>query len=98
MTRQLVNAEAEQSTIGALLLNNELVEEISSIVSPVDFSDPDLAEIYSIILSLRGNGKPVDPVTIADIKQTLRSGESTLLIAVEIARNIPSQKNIYACQ
>lgn len=93
MTRQLVNLEAEQSTIGALLLNNDLIEVVSNIVSPLDFSDPDLAEIYAISLSLRGNNKPVDVVTIADKKQTLQSGNSSILVAGTIARNTPSYAN-----
>lgn len=93
MTRQLVSVEAEQRTIGSILINNELIEEVSSIVSPIDFADPDLAEIYSIILHLRGNDKPADAVTIGDIKPSLQSGNSTLLVAVELARNTPSTAN-----
>lgn len=90
MTRQLVSVEAEQGTIGALLLNNELIEEVSSIVSPLDFADNDLAEIYLIILSLRGNGKPADPIAIGDIKQTLQSGNNSMVTVVDIIRSTPS--------
>ena len=43
------NIEAEQSVIGSILVTNELFDEISMIISSVNFYDPMHQKIFSAI-------------------------------------------------
>lgn len=60
----LCNIEAEQSLLGALLLNNKAFEHVVDIVAPEDFGHPSHARVYSAIAKLVSEGMPADPVTL----------------------------------
>ena len=91
--RPLVAMEAEFGVVGALFLKPELIETIGATLSPADFFDQDVAEIYTLILAARSAGRPADPVSIADIRHELSSGELTLIRASEISLGVPSAAN-----
>lgn len=60
---------AEQAVLGGMLFassfNNTVIDEVTQILhGPDDFYDPRHQTIYSAILDLYGNGKPVDPITL----------------------------------
>ena len=42
------NIEAEQALLGSLLVNNDIIDEISNIVNPNIFYDPAHIKIYEI--------------------------------------------------
>ena len=46
------NIEAEQSLIGSVLVNNDIIDEISNIVTAGKFFDPVHRKIYEIIENL----------------------------------------------
>lgn len=94
-TRPLVAEEAEFGVIGSLMIRPELSEAIGAKVSPQHFYHQDLAELYSMILAARSAGRPADPVSLADIRAELCSGELTLIRAAEIMRNTPSAANAH---
>lgn len=56
--------EAEQSVLGAIIMDQEAVIVASEILRPSDFYRPDHQEIYGAILDLYTTGNPVDLVTI----------------------------------
>lgn len=58
------STEAEQSVIGAIIMDQEAVVVASEILRPTDFYRPDHQEIYSAILDLYTSNNPVDLVTI----------------------------------
>lgn len=91
--RPLVAPEAEFGVIGALMHKPELVESIGAMVSPADFFDANASELYAMILAARSAGRPVDSVSLADIRNELSSGELTIVFASEIMRNVPSAAN-----
>ena len=91
--RPLIAMEAEFGVVGALFIKPELVETIGAVLSPMDFYDQDAAEIYTLILAARSAGRPADPVSIADIRHELSSGELTLVRASEIHLKVPSAAN-----
>ncbi|RON17925.1 damage-inducible protein [Pseudomonas brassicacearum] len=91
--RPLVAMEAEFGVVGALFIKPELIETIGATLSPSDFYDQDAAEIYTLILAARSAGRPADPVSIADIRHELTSGELTLVRASEIHLAVPSAAN-----
>ena len=58
------NIEAEQSLIGSILLNNEMFDEISLIVSNKNFYDPMHQKIYAAIEKLISGGMLANPYNI----------------------------------
>ena len=50
------NIEAEQSLIGSVLVNNDIIDEISNIVSAGKFFDPIHRKIYEVIENLNNKG------------------------------------------
>ena len=58
------NIEAEQSLIGSILLNNEMFDEISLIVSNKNFYDPMHQKIFSAIEKLIYGGMLANPITL----------------------------------
>ena len=46
------NIEAEQAVIGSLLVNNEIFDEISTIISGINFYDPMHQKIFDAVDTL----------------------------------------------
>ena len=58
------NIEAEQSVIGSILVTNEIFDEISTIISNVNFFDPMHQKIFNAIESLIYKGMLANPITL----------------------------------
>lgn len=58
------NIEAEQELLGAILINNEAADRVSSFLSEEHFFDPLHARIYETCLRLIQSGKQATPVTL----------------------------------
>jgi replicative DNA helicase len=58
------NIEAEQSIIGSILVTNEIFDEISTIISSINFHDPMHQKIYNAIESLIYKGMLANPITL----------------------------------
>lgn len=91
--RPLVSPEAEFGVVGALMHKPELIESIGSLVSPLDFYDQDVSDLYAMILAARSAGRPADPVSLSNIRYELSSGDLTIARAAEIMRDVPSAAN-----
>ena len=50
------NIEAEQALIGSVLVNNDIIDEISNIINHSIFYDPAHIKIYEVIESLNTKG------------------------------------------
>lgn len=57
---------AEQATLGAMLLNRDVIGEITEIVQPGDFYEMKHEEIATTIYALHEDGAKVDAVTVSD--------------------------------
>ncbi|MFA6493096.1 MAG: replicative DNA helicase [Patescibacteria group bacterium] len=96
------NIEAEQSILGALLLDKDAVIKVADILRVDDFYREDHATIYDCILKLFGKRKPIDMVTLTDElekKKKLKdvggaSYISTLVNSVPTAAHIITYANI----
>ena len=92
------SAEAEQSIIGGLMLENQVWDKISSKVCEADFYKTEHRILYRAIVTLASKNHPFDVVTLLD---TLKSnnalddagGEAYLF---ELANNTPSVANVSA--
>ena len=58
------NIEAEQAVIGSILVTNEIFDEISVIISSINFYDPMHQKIYEAIESLIYKGMLANPITL----------------------------------
>ncbi len=58
------NIEAEQSVIGSILVTNEIFDEISVIISNINFYDPMHQKIYEAIENLIYKGMLANPITL----------------------------------
>jgi len=60
------NIEAEQSVLGAVLLDKEAIIKIADMLSPEDFYRDDHGIIFEAILALFEKRRPIDLVTLTD--------------------------------
>src|ERR1043166_7712434 len=58
------NIEAEQSLLGAILVNNEALYRVSDFLEPAHFFEPIHQQIFELARSLIRTGKPPSPVTL----------------------------------
>ena len=58
------NLEAEQALLGSILVNNDIIDEVSSIVSSSIFYDPAHIKIYEVIENLNNKGMIANPITL----------------------------------
>ena len=62
--KQPCNLEAEQALIGSILVNNDIIDEISTIVNSSIFYDPAHIKIYEVIENLNNKGMIANPITL----------------------------------
>ncbi|WP_038289842.1 replicative DNA helicase [Zooshikella ganghwensis] len=88
--------EAEQSVLGALLLDNATWDTVADKVVADDFYNPAHRLIYTAIEQLASATKPFDPLTIAEKLDTWAELEDAGGIAylAELAKNTPSVANV----
>ena len=62
--KQPSNLEAEQALLGSILVNNDIIDEISNIINSNIFYDPAHVKIYEVIESLNNKGMIANPITL----------------------------------
>ena len=62
--KQPSNIEAEQALLGSVLINNDIIDEISNIIKPNIFYDPAHIKIYEVIENLNNRGMIANPITL----------------------------------
>ena len=83
---------AETSVIGAILIDEKTLPNISEKLIINDFYHEDLKEIYGVILDLSGNGKPIDFLTVLNKFPNERKNEMKKLLLF-CAESTPSVSN-----
>ncbi|MDC0473294.1 replicative DNA helicase [Pelagibacteraceae bacterium] len=58
------NLEAEQAVLGSVLVNNDIIDEISNIINSIKFFDPIHRKIYEVIEGLNNKGMIANPITL----------------------------------
>lgn len=64
------NIEAEQSVLGAMILENDIIFEVAEVLNGDEFYKEAHKILYSVILEIYNDSKPVDMITLVD---TLKS-------------------------
>lgn len=89
------NEEAEQSVLGAVLIDKDAIATVSSIISPSDFYAPVNAVIFGAMLSLYEKGKPIDILTLkAEIKKDKNHKDFDYSYLTELINVVPTAANI----
>lgn len=87
---------SEQSVLGALMLDGSRVDDVADELAARDFYDNRHGTIFAAIVSLAGQGKPVDIVAVADVLQRRSEldqvGDMPYLAAM--LQNTPSAANV----
>ena len=58
------NIDAEQNVLGSVLVNNDIIDEIASIINSQKFYDPIHIKIYEVIENLNNKGMIANPITL----------------------------------
>lgn len=90
------SVEAEQSVIGAILLDSNALDRIEGLIAEADFYRQDHRLIFAAARTLANAGKPVDVITVAEVLEGAGSLSRVggLASIGEIAQNTPSAANI----
>ena len=62
--KQPANLEAEQALLGSILVNNDIIDEVSNIINSKTFYDPAHIKIYEVIENLNNKGMIANPITL----------------------------------
>ena len=65
------NIEAEQALIGSVLVNNDIIDEISHLLKSEKFFDPVHKKIFKVIESLNNKGMIANPITLKNYFENL---------------------------
>jgi replicative DNA helicase len=89
------NLEAEQSVLGAVLLENDAINYVLEILRPDDFYREQHRQIFQAMIELSDRNDPVDAITLTDAlrsKGVLESIGGPQYIA-ELAASVPTAAN-----
>lgn len=90
------SAEAEQSVIGSMLLDNEAILVASEKLTEEDFYNPRFRVLFSAIVTLYREGKPADLVTLTEkLKERNVSEEiGSIEFISNIISSVPTSANV----
>lgn len=89
------NIEAEQSVLGALLIDKDAISTISELINSKDFYNDTNSIIYEAMLSLYENRKPIDILTLtAEIKKRKIFDKIGSSYLTELLNIVPTAANI----
>jgi len=89
------NIEAEQSVLGCMLLDKEVVPSIAEILKTEDFYREDHREIYDAIMDLFQRAEPIDLITVSEQLKQRGTLENVggLEYLTNIATSVPTTAN-----
>ena len=87
------SVHAEQSVLGALLIDNRAWERVGDVLSDGDFYQPEHALIFRTVGQLIGAGRPADVVTVFDKLGDVAGEVGGLAYLNAVAQSVPSMAN-----
>jgi len=90
--------EAEQSVLGALMVDNSQWDSVSEILMPDDFYRNEHRQLFRMMMKLAESNSPLDVITMGETLEKEKLLESTggMGYLTEIAENTPSISNLVA--
>ncbi len=88
--------EAEQSVLGAIIMDHEAVVVASEMLKPSDFYRPDHEQIFVAIMELYTSSSPIDLITIQDklVQRGILEQVGGLGYIAELANRVPTSAHI----
>jgi replicative DNA helicase len=83
--------EAEQAVVGGLLLDNSKIADID--LTPLDFCDQAMGQIFGAMMQLESAGQPFDLWTVSE-ELSRTTGKDWSVTVATIARNTASATNV----
>lgn len=93
MSTPIWSQEAEQSVLGALMLESRALERIQPLTD-ADFHHPSHAEIFKAIVSLHARRQPVDLITVHDSMGELAGVVGGMKYLNDLCNSVPGAANI----
>lgn len=90
------NIEAEQSVIGSMMLDREVIPIITEVLKAEDFYRQDHIEIYEAVMDLFERAEPVDIITVSDqlkLRGTLEN-VGGLEYLTQLVNGVPTTANV----
>lgn len=91
--RDPFSLEAEQSVLGAMMIDPALIDLLAADIEAKDFYWQDNAEVFTAIIELNSINRRIDFLTVGEHIGTLESGDSALAYAAQIQNGTPSVAN-----
>ncbi len=90
------NLEAEESVLGALLIDKDAIIRVAALLSPAHFYKDAHGEIYAVILSLFEKREPADLITVPDELRKKKKLEQVggLTYLSSLAGRVPTSANV----
>ena len=90
------NIEAEQSVLGAMLVDKEAISKVSEILVAEDFYREAHKVIYTLMLELFNKGEAVDYITLTDILTVNQKLEDVggLAYIMSLSKAVPTVANV----
>lgn len=87
---------AEQAILGAIIIKNEILFQVSEALSPTDFFSPAHQKIYQAILELSEKNDPIDEVILGTFLRDRNLLDQTggVNYLVELAQSTPVVENV----
>ena len=90
------SVEAEQSLLGAILIDKDAVYKVIDIVSPEDFYRDEHRYIVRVAYNLAGEQKPIDIISVSDGLKKIKKLEeaSGITYLARLADSVPNSANV----
>jgi replicative DNA helicase len=90
------NLDAEQSVLGAILLDNEAINQVVEVLGDVDFYRESHRQIFRAMVELTDRNLPVDAITLTDALRTKGALEAVggAAYIAELAAAVPTAANV----
>ena len=94
-TSPLEAIEAETAVLGAVFLDNSIMDQLVTTLEPRDFSDEKNRMLWQAMVHLYNDGQPIDVVTMANMLRTYDRYEELggVQYITQLARAVPSAAN-----
>ena len=89
------NTDAEQSCLGAVLIDKDAISIVSQLISANDFYNQVNGSIYSAMLALYEEGKPIDLLTLASqLKKNKSQSKIESSYLTDLVNAVPTAANV----
>lgn len=88
-----MSIEAEQSAIGAVLIDPTAYHRVAALVSVEDFTTAEHRALWSLLSDMAVSGAAIDVFTVAEMAERRRIAIGTPAYVIEMANNTPGSAN-----